>query len=146
MTRKVNAAAWFSRINRTDSTKTVRWRSRRFPPVSFVQLKRDPGRGDISPYVWLVGAAFLIGVGSGIVSPVSRDAGADARAEEFLNPVCTPIDGPADRDDHRRLDRTAAIAGSSDPDDVQAWVYAVAVPVIAAMPLIARVLEHRGAW
>jgi hypothetical protein len=42
---------------------------------------------------------------------------------------------------------TAVIAGSADPGNVQAWVYvASAVLLVAAMPLVARVPEHRGAW
>jgi Na+/melibiose symporter-like transporter len=42
---------------------------------------------------------------------------------------------------------TAVIAGSADPGNIQAWVYvAAAVLLVAAMPLVARVPEHRGAW
>ena len=42
---------------------------------------------------------------------------------------------------------TAVIAGSADPGGVQAWVYvAAAALLVAAMPLVARVPEHRGAW
>jgi hypothetical protein len=42
---------------------------------------------------------------------------------------------------------SAVIADSADPGDVQAWVYvAAAALLVVAMPLVARVPEHRGAW
>jgi EmrB/QacA subfamily drug resistance transporter len=106
-----------------------------------------PPAGGISPYVWLSGGAFLIGVGSGIVNPASRNAGLmlapknsstlaalRSMSRQFGTIIAVSI-------------ATAVIAGSSDPGDVQAWVYvAAAALLVAAMPLVARVPEHRGAW
>jgi MYXO-CTERM domain-containing protein len=42
---------------------------------------------------------------------------------------------------------TAILARSDDPGPAQAWVcVAVALLVVAALPLVRRVPEHRGAW
>jgi multisubunit Na+/H+ antiporter MnhB subunit len=42
---------------------------------------------------------------------------------------------------------TAILANSHDPGRTQAWLLAVAgVLLIVALPLIARVPEHRGSW
>jgi hypothetical protein len=42
---------------------------------------------------------------------------------------------------------TAVISDSTDPGGTQAWVYiAAAALMVAAMSLVSRVPEHRGAW
>jgi len=42
---------------------------------------------------------------------------------------------------------TAILAGSPDAGRIQAWLFAAAgALLVAALPLIARVPEHRGAW
>ena len=42
---------------------------------------------------------------------------------------------------------TAILANSHDPGRTQAWLFAaIAVLYVAALPLIARVPEHRGSW
>jgi MFS-type transporter involved in bile tolerance (Atg22 family) len=42
---------------------------------------------------------------------------------------------------------TAILASSDDPGSIQAWVYVVAaLMLVASLPLIARVPEHRGSW
>ena len=42
---------------------------------------------------------------------------------------------------------TAILAASRDPGYIQAWLFAVgAALLIAALPLITRVPEHRGSW
>lgn len=106
-----------------------------------------PPMAGISPYAWLAGGAFLIGVGGGIVNPASRNAGLKLAPESSATLAALRSMG-------RQLGAmiavslaTAIIAGSADPGGIQAWVYvSAAVLLIAAMPLIARVPEHRGAW
>jgi hypothetical protein len=61
-----------------------------------------PPPGGITPYLWLTGAASLIGIGSGIVNPASRNAGVTARTGDAGR---ASLDGPADRSDDRRLGR-----------------------------------------
>ena len=42
---------------------------------------------------------------------------------------------------------TTILAGSDDPGVTQAWLFALAAALlVAALPLIARVPEHRGSW
>jgi hypothetical protein len=42
---------------------------------------------------------------------------------------------------------TAILASSHDPGHAQAWFFAAAgALLVAALPLIARVPEHRGSW
>ncbi len=105
-----------------------------------------PARG-IPPNVWLAGGTFLIGVGNGIVNPAGRNAGLmlapqnsstlaalRTMARQIGTMICVSI-------------ATAIIAASAAPGDVHAWVYVVAAALLVlAMPLIARVPEHRGAW
>jgi MFS family permease len=106
-----------------------------------------PPAGGISPYAWLAGGAFLIGVGSGIINPASRNAGLMLAPESSSTLAAL-------RSMSRQIGTivavsiaTAVIAGSADPGDVQAWVYvAAAVLLVAAMPFVARVPEHHGAW
>ena len=106
-----------------------------------------PATGGIPPNVWLAGGTFLIGVGSGIVNPAGRNAGLmlapdnsstiaalRTMSRQIGTIICVSI-------------ATAIIAGSAAPGDTQAWVYvAAAALLILAMPLVARVPEHRGAW
>jgi len=42
---------------------------------------------------------------------------------------------------------TAILASSHDPGRTQAWLFALAAALlVAALPLISRVPEHRGSW
>jgi fucose permease len=114
--------------------------------VGALLLAVPPVRG-VSAYAWLAGGVFLIGVGSGIINPASRNAGLMLAPESSSTLAAL-------RSMSRQIGTiiavsiaTAAIAGSTDPGDVQAWVYvAAAALLVAAMPLVARVPEHRGAW
>lgn len=101
----------------------------------------------LTPYAWLAGAAFLVGTGSGTLNPANRNAGLQLAPEHAstlaaLRSMCMAIGsiiaiGIA----------TAILAGVEDPGSAQAWIYAtVALLLLAGLPLIARVPEHRGAW
>jgi MFS family permease len=103
--------------------------------------------GGIAPYAWLAGSAFLIGFGRGANNPASRNAGLQLAPESSstlaaLRTLCmstgTIITITVD---------TAILAGSHDPGRTQAWLFAAAAALlVAALPLIARVPEHRGSW
>src|ERR1700722_3171868 len=101
----------------------------------------------ITPYVWLAGSAFLVGAGRGANNPASRNAGLqlapqDASTLAALRTMCmsvaTIITISID---------TAILASSQDPGRTQAWLFALAAALlVAALPLITRVPEHRGSW
>jgi MFS family permease len=103
--------------------------------------------GGITPYVWLAGAAFLVGAGSGVVNPASRNAGLQLEPEHSSTLAAL-------RSMSRQIGSivavsiaTAIIASSGDPALSQSWVYvAAALLVVASLALIARIPEHRGAW
>jgi MFS family permease len=101
----------------------------------------------ISSYVWLAGSALLIGIGRGANNPASRNAGLQLAPEHsstlaalrtMTMQVGTIISVSID---------TAILASSHDPGVTQAWLFALAAAVLVlALPLIARVPEHRGSW
>lgn len=101
----------------------------------------------IPPYVWLAGSAFLVGIGRGANNPASRNAGLQL-APEFsstlaaLRTMCMQIGTIITIS----ID-TTILASSHDLGRVQGWLFAVAAALlVAALPLIARVPEHRGSW
>jgi EmrB/QacA subfamily drug resistance transporter len=101
----------------------------------------------IAPYLWLAGSAFLIGLGRGTNNPASRNAGLQLAPESSstvaaLRTMCmqigTIITISVD---------TSILASSHDPGRMQAWLFAATAALfVAALPLIARVPEHRGSW
>jgi MFS family permease len=101
----------------------------------------------IPPYVWLAVSAFLVGSGRGANNPASRNAGLQLAPEHASTiaalrtmsmQIGTIITISID---------TAILANSHDPGRVQAWLFALAAALlIAALPLITRVPEHRGSW
>ncbi|MCC6870146.1 MAG: MFS transporter [Burkholderiales bacterium] len=101
----------------------------------------------IRPYTWLAGAAFLVGAGSGMLNPASRNAGLQLAPEHAstlaaLRSMSMQIGSIA-----TIAIATAILTGAGDPGVTQAWIYAAVVLFLAmASPLIARVPEHRGAW
>ena len=101
----------------------------------------------IPPYAWLAGSAFLVGVGRGANNPASRNAGLQLAPEHAstlaaLRTMCMQIGTIITIS----LD-TAILASSHDPGRIQAWLFAVvAALLVAALPLITRVPEHRGSW
>lgn len=103
--------------------------------------------GGIRPYAWLAGAAFLVGAGAGTINPASRNAGLQLAPEHSstlaaLRSMCMQIGSITGI-----AIATAILAGSAHPATAHAWVYAAAaLLLLAAMPLIARVPDHHGAW
>jgi MFS family permease len=101
----------------------------------------------IPPYAWLAGSAFLIGMGRGTNNPASRNAGLQLAPQSSstiaaLRTMCMSIGTIL-----TISTATAILASSDDPGRIHAWLYAIAgVLLLAALPLIARVPEHRGSW
>jgi MFS family permease len=104
-------------------------------------------RAGIPPYAWLAGAAFLVGVGRGANNPASRNAGLQLAPEysstlAALRTMCMSIGTIV-----TISLVTAILASSHDPGGTQAWLFAAAgALLVVALPLIARVPEHRGSW
>jgi MFS family permease len=101
----------------------------------------------IPPYGWLAGSAFLVGAGTGMINPASRNAGLQLAPEQAstlaaLRSMCLQLGSMI-----TVSITTAILAGSDDPGSTQAWVYVTAALILAsALPLIVRVPEHRGSW
>jgi MFS family permease len=114
--------------------------------IGMLLLALSPVAG-IPPYAWLAGSAFLIGTGRGTNNPASRNAGLQLAPEHSstlaaLRTMCMQIGTIITIS----LD-TAILASSHDPGHIQAWLFASAAALlVAALPLIARVPEHRGSW
>lgn len=114
--------------------------------IGMLLLARAPV-ASVTPYVWLAGAAFLVGTGSGICNPPSRNAGLQLAPEHA--PVLAAL---------RTLSlqigsiltismATAVIGSAADPGRTQAVVYgAIALILLLGFPLFRRVPEYRGAW
>jgi MFS family permease len=101
----------------------------------------------IPPYAWLAGSACFIGIGRGANNPASRSAGLQLAPEQSstlaaLRTMCMQIGTIITIS----ID-TAILASSHDLGRIQAWLFAiVAALLVAALPLITRVPEHRGSW
>jgi MFS family permease len=101
----------------------------------------------ISPYAWLAGAAFLVGAGGGTINPASRNAGLQLAPKQSstlaaLRSLSLQIGAIA-----TVSVVTAILTRSGDPGGIQAWIYViVALLLIVALPLIARIPEHHGSW
>ena len=101
----------------------------------------------LSPYEWLAITACVIGVGTGFASPASRNAGLQLAPDQSA-----PL--AALRSTGRQVGQIAAvsitttiIAQSAVPGLLQAKVFVVfAILLIACLPVIGRVPEHRGSW
>jgi hypothetical protein len=101
----------------------------------------------IPAYAWLAGSAFLIGTGAGTINPASRNAGPQLAPEHAstlaaLRSASLQIGSIATVSVF-----TAILAGSDDPGHAQARALIIAaLMLVAALPLIRRVPEQRGAW
>ncbi len=101
----------------------------------------------LSPYAWLTMTACVIGIGTGLSSPASRNAGLQLAPDQSAALAALRSTG-------RQVGQIAAvsitttiIAQSASAGQVQAKVYvAFAILLVACLPVITRVPEHRGSW
>jgi len=101
----------------------------------------------MAPYLWLVVATFLVGAGGGTINPASRNAGLQLAPESSSTLAALRTLSLQTGSISTVSIVTAALAEAANPGILQAWAYAVgALILVAAMPLIARVPEHHGAW
>ena len=100
-----------------------------------------------SHYTWLAVTACVMGIGTGLSSPASRNACLQLEPDQSAALAALRSTG-------RQVGQIAAvsvtttiIAQSAAPGQLQARVYlAFAVVLIACLPVIARIPEHRGSW
>lgn len=101
----------------------------------------------ISPYFWLAGASFIIGVGLGLNSPPARNAGLQLAPDESatiaaLRTLCIQL-GQI----FTIAIATAIIAGSTQASNIQSHIYiAIALVFVVCLPLISKIPEHKGSW
>jgi EmrB/QacA subfamily drug resistance transporter len=101
----------------------------------------------VSPYAWLAMTACVSGIGTGFASPASRNAGLQLAPDQSAALAALRSTG-------RQVGQIAAvsitttiIAQSASPGPLQAKVFiAFAVLLVACLPVIARVPDHRGSW
>jgi EmrB/QacA subfamily drug resistance transporter len=117
-----------------------------FIVIGMLLLALKPFAG-VPPYGWLAGSAFLVGAGTGMINPASRNAGLQLAPNQAstlaaLRSMCLQLGSMI-----TISIATAILASSDNPGSIQAWVYiTAALLLVVASPLIARVPEHRGSW
>jgi EmrB/QacA subfamily drug resistance transporter len=105
---------------------------------------RPPG---ISPYLWLAIAGCVMGIGSGVSAPASRNAGLQLAPDQSAELAALRSTGRQVGQIGAVSVSTAIIAQSAAPGLLQAKVFiAFAVLLVVCLPVIARVHEHRGSW
>jgi MFS family permease len=101
----------------------------------------------LSPYAWLALTACVIGIGTGFASPASRNAGLQLAPTQSAALAALRSTGRMVGQIAVVSITTTIIAQSASPGELQAKVFvAFAVLLVACLPVIARVPEHRGAW
>ena len=117
-----------------------------FIVVGVALLSLNPLFGT-TPYIWLAGSAFLIGVGIGLNSPPARNAGLQLAPQESatiaaLRTLCIQLGQIL-----MIAIATAVIAGTNDPENIHGHIYLVMAGIfVICLPLISRIPEHKGAW
>jgi hypothetical protein len=91
--------------------------------------------------------ACVIGIGTGLSSPASRNAGLQLAPDQSAALAALRSTGRQVGQIAAVSITTAIIAQSASPGQLQAKVFvAFAVLLVACLPVIARVPEHRGSW
>ena len=100
-----------------------------------------------SPYAWLAITACVIGIGTGFSSPASRNAGLQLAPDQSAALAALRTTGRQVGQIATVSITTTIIAQSAAPGQLLGRVFvAFAVLLIACLPVIARVPEHRGSW
>lgn len=109
-------------------------------------LAMHPPAG-ISPFWWLAGSALLVGAGFGTINPPCRNAGLQLAPKDAATLAALRSMGLSVGSIITISVATAALASSGHPGAIQAWVdVVVAALLLATLPLIRRIPEHRGSW
>lgn len=114
--------------------------------IGMLLLALDPSPR-IAPYAWLAGSAFLVGAGGGTLNPASRNAGLQLAPEHSSTLAALRTASLQIGSITTVSIVTAILASSDDPGSIQAWLYVMtALLLVAALPVITRIPEHRGSW
>jgi len=101
----------------------------------------------ISPYLWLALCGLAIGVGAGIASPASRNAGLQLEPGRSSSLAALRTLGSQVGLIGAVSALTATISLAHDPGLAQAHAYLVCAAImLLALPVVSRIVEHRGAW
>ena len=102
---------------------------------------------NLSPYMWLMMCAFLIGSGSGTVSPAGRNAGISLAPEQSANIAAVRSLGMQLGQIISIAGATSIIAASQNHGSAQGYVYlGLALFLLVTMPIISKIPENKGAW
>lgn len=101
----------------------------------------------LPPYTWLAAAAVLTGIGIGCSGPATRNASLQLAPDESAGIAALRSAGRQAGSITAISIATAMLAQAHDPGLTQAHIYAIfGLILIAALPFITRVPEHRGTW
>jgi MFS family permease len=113
--------------------------------IGMIGLALHPS--EVSPYTWLAIAACVVGLGTGLSSPASRNAGLQLAPEHSASLAALRSTGRQVGSIASISITTAILAQASNSGEVQAKVYVVfAILLLLCMPVISRIPEHRGSW
>ena len=106
-----------------------------------------PPQAGLTAWTWLAFAAFLVGMGAGIINPACRNAGLQLAPRQSSTLA-------AIRSMFLQIGSivtisvsTAILGAAAQPAAVHAVILALAAALLlAAMPIVNRVPEHHGAW
>jgi len=105
---------------------------------------RPPG---LSAYLWLAIGACVVGFGSGLSGPASRNAGLQLAPDSSAALAALRSTGRQVGQITAVSITTAILAQAHSPGELQAKVYvAFALLLVLCLPVIRRVTEHRGSW
>lgn len=101
----------------------------------------------VSAYAWLAIASCVSGIGTGLSTPASRNAGLQLAPKESASLAALRSTGRQVGSIAAISITTAILAQAAHPGRVQAVVFvAFALVLVVCMPVITRVPEHRGSW
>ncbi|HEX6447027.1 MAG TPA: MFS transporter [Streptosporangiales bacterium] len=102
----------------------------------------------ISAYAWLAGASALMGIGMGTASPASNNASLQLEPESATSVAGLRVMFRQAGSIIAVSVTTAILARSDHPGVAQGHVFLVfaVIVVVAVIPLVFRVPEHKGSW
>lgn len=107
-----------------------------------------PPQWGIGAFAWLAVSTALVGTGTGIASPASRNAGLQLVPDQAAPIAALRSTGIQVGSIAAISAATAIISAFGNSVIAQAWVYAVfaGLTIVIGIPAVGRIPEHRGAW
>ncbi len=105
---------------------------------------RPPG---VSAYAWLAISCCVAGIGAGVSSPASRNAGLQLAPDQSASLAALRSTGRQTGSIVVISITTAILSKAVHPGEVQGVVFAAfALLLVLSMPVITRIPEHHGSW